>query len=99
LADSELKLGIDLFAGKSEITEGCSDFREIGDLGDLPGISDVGLSTCGAAELRCCCGRSVGLALLVCIRSTSRADPVQAVTAASGFAIWRHQSRRLRWRR
>jgi hypothetical protein len=31
LADLELKLGIDLFAGKSEITEGCSDFREIGD--------------------------------------------------------------------
>jgi hypothetical protein len=24
--------GIDLFAGKSEITEGCSDLREIGDL-------------------------------------------------------------------
>jgi len=32
----ELKLGIDLFAGKSEITEGCSDFREIGDSSDLP---------------------------------------------------------------
>ena len=31
LADSELDVGIDLFAGKSEITEGCSDFREIGD--------------------------------------------------------------------
>ena len=38
------KLGIDLFAGKSEITEGCSDFREIGDSSDLPGISDVRLS-------------------------------------------------------
>jgi hypothetical protein len=44
LADLELKLGIDLFAGKSEITEGCSDFREIGDSSDLPGISDVRLS-------------------------------------------------------
>jgi hypothetical protein len=49
LAGSELKLGIDLFAGKSEITEGCSDLREIGDSSDLPGISDVRLSTCGAA--------------------------------------------------
>ena len=36
LVDSELKRGIDLFAGKSEITEGCSDFREIGDSSDLP---------------------------------------------------------------
>ena len=44
LADLELKLGIDLFAGKSEITEGCSDFREIGDSSDLPGISDLRLS-------------------------------------------------------
>jgi hypothetical protein len=44
LAGSELKLGIDLFAGKSEITEGCSDLREIGDSSDLPGISDVRLS-------------------------------------------------------
>jgi hypothetical protein len=42
--DLELKLGIDLFAGKSEITEGCSDFREIGDSSDLPEISDVRLS-------------------------------------------------------
>jgi hypothetical protein len=33
-----------LFAGKSEITEGCSDLREIGDSSDLPGISDVRLS-------------------------------------------------------
>jgi hypothetical protein len=38
------KAGIDLFAGKSEITEGCSDFREIGDSSDLPGISDLRLS-------------------------------------------------------
>jgi hypothetical protein len=44
LADLELKGGIDLFAGKSEITEGCSDLREIGDSSDLPGISDVWLS-------------------------------------------------------
>jgi hypothetical protein len=44
LVCSELKLGIDLFAGKSEITEGCSDLREIGDSSDLPGISDVRLS-------------------------------------------------------
>ena len=44
LADLELKGGIDLFAGKSEITEGCSDFREIGDSSDLPGISDLRLS-------------------------------------------------------
>ena len=44
LADLELKLGIDLFAGKSEITEGCSDFREIGDSDDLPEISDLRLS-------------------------------------------------------
>ena len=43
-ADLELKGGIDLFAGKSEITEGCSDFREIGDSDDLPGISDLRLS-------------------------------------------------------
>ena len=52
------KWGIDLFAGKSEITEGCSDLREIGDSSDLPGISDVRLSrrygsdAAGAAELR-----------------------------------------------
>jgi hypothetical protein len=58
LAGSELKLGIDLFAGKSEITEGCSDLREIGDSSDLPGISDVRLSksygsdAAGAAERR-----------------------------------------------
>ena len=57
-ADLELKLGIDLFAGKSEITEGCSDLREIGDSSDLPGISDVRLSksygsdAAGAAERR-----------------------------------------------
>ena len=38
------KAGIDLFAGNSEITEGCSDFREIGDSSDLPGISDLRLS-------------------------------------------------------
>jgi len=44
LTDLELKLGIDLFAGKSEITEGCSDLREIGDSSDLPGISDLRLS-------------------------------------------------------
>ena len=56
LADSELnrgidgfgcfgaEAGIDRFAGKSEITEGCSDLREIGDSSDLPGISDVRLS-------------------------------------------------------
>ena len=44
MAGSELKLGIDRFAGKSEITEGCSDLREIGDSSDLPGISDVRLS-------------------------------------------------------
>ena len=49
-ADLGLKLGIDLFAGKSEITEGCSDLREIGDSSDLPGISDVRLSTCGAVQ-------------------------------------------------
>jgi hypothetical protein len=54
----ELKLGIDLFAGKSEITEGCSDFREIGDSDDLPEISDLRLSksygsdAAGAAERR-----------------------------------------------
>src|SRR5271169_1908716 len=58
LTGSELKLGIDRFAGKSEITEGCSDLREIGDSSDLPGISDVRLSRCygsdaaGAAERR-----------------------------------------------
>jgi hypothetical protein len=45
-------------AGKSEITEGCSDLREIGDSSDLPGISDVRLSksygsdAAGAAERR-----------------------------------------------
>jgi hypothetical protein len=44
------KGGIDLFAGKSEITEGCSDLREIGDSDDLPGIGGVRLSTCGAAQ-------------------------------------------------
>jgi hypothetical protein len=33
---------------------------------------------CCPAELRCCWWRSVGLALLVCIRSTSRADSVLA---------------------
>jgi hypothetical protein len=44
LAGLPLKLGIDRFAGKSEITEGCSDLREIGDSSDLPGISDVRLS-------------------------------------------------------
>jgi hypothetical protein len=48
-ADLVVKRGIDRFAGKSEITEGCSDLREIGDSSDLPGISDVRLSTCGAA--------------------------------------------------
>jgi len=57
-ADLELKLGIDLFAGKSEIAEGRSDLREIGDSSDLPGISDVRLSksygsdAAGAAERR-----------------------------------------------
>ena len=50
LTDLELKLGIDLFAGKSEITEGCSDLREIGDSSDLPGISDVRLSRCYGSD-------------------------------------------------
>jgi hypothetical protein len=55
------KGGIDLFAGKSEITEGCSDLREIGDSSDLPGISDVRLSSATGAMLlvrrNCgCCG-------------------------------------------
>ena len=45
------KLGIDLFAEKSEIAEGCSDFREIGDSSDLPGISDVRLSKSYGSEL------------------------------------------------
>ena len=108
LADLELKRGIDLFAGKSEITEGCSDFREIGDSSDLPGISDLRLSksygsdatgaagtsvaavdgrhfdaamwrTAGAAELL---WRSVALALLTGIRSTSRADSVPTGSTA-----------------
>ena len=68
---------------------------------------------CGAAKRSCgCCEllvlrRSVGLALLVCIRSTSRADPVQAgptarfcdlstskQIAATGRAIWGRKFRR-----
>jgi hypothetical protein len=73
LACSELKLGIDLFADKSEITEGCSDLREIGDSSDLPGISDVRLSksygsdAAGAAERReagaanCWCGGAAAI--------------------------------------
>ncbi len=124
LADLELKRGIDLFAGKSEITEGCSDFREIGDSSDLPGISDLRLSksygsdatgaagtsvaavdgrhfdaamwrTAGAAELL---WRSVALALLTGIRSTSRATPCRPVLRP-GPAIDRHESRRRRWPR
>ena len=62
LAGSELKLGIDRFAGKSEITEGCSDLREIGDSSDLPGISDVRLQRATGAMLlvRRCGGAANG---------------------------------------
>ena len=108
LADLELKRGIDLFAGKSEITEGCSDFREIGDSDDLPGISDLWLSRCYGSDAAGAAGtsvaavdgrhfdaamwrtagvaellwRSVALALLAGIRSTSRADSVPTGSTA-----------------
>ena len=94
LADLVAKRGIDGFgrfgaeAGNRPVCRKIGDHRRvfrftgIGDSKRFAGNQRSWLSTCGAAELRCCCGRSVGLALLVCIRSTSRADPVQAVTAA-----------------
>jgi len=80
LADLGLKLGIDLFAGKSEITEGCSDFREIGDSSDLPGISDLR------------CQRATGAMLLMMRtsvlrrRSESRSRPAsRAVAVGAGI--------------
>jgi hypothetical protein len=78
LAGSELKLGIDLFAGKSEITEGCSDLREIGDSSD-----------CRESAM-CGCQRATGAMLLVRRKAERCGKAGCCGTAKSGTAVRRN---------